>query len=41
MVYKAIPGILFGIGAGKGHPELHSPDYDFPDDIMDTGVMEY
>jgi amidohydrolase len=28
----------FGIGAGKEHPQLHNPDYDFPDDILDTGV---
>ncbi len=31
-------GLLFGIGAGKGHPELHNPDYDFPDDIIETGI---
>ncbi len=31
-------GMLFGIGAGSGHPELHSPDYDFPDEIIPTGV---
>jgi amidohydrolase len=32
------PGLLFGIGAGLGHPELHNPDYDFPDEIISTGV---
>ncbi len=31
-------GILFGIGAGLGHPELHNPDYDFPDELIGTGV---
>ncbi len=31
-------GLLFGIGAGRGHPELHNPDYDFPDDIITTGI---
>ncbi|TVR71519.1 MAG: amidohydrolase [Marinilabiliales bacterium] len=31
-------GLLFGIGAGKGHPELHNPDYDFPDDITSAGI---
>ncbi|MFO7923272.1 MAG: amidohydrolase [Bacteroidales bacterium] len=35
---KKYRGLLFGIGAGKGHPELHNPDYDFPDEIIDTGV---
>lgn len=28
------PGAMFGIGAGSNHPELHHPDYDFPDDII-------
>jgi metal-dependent amidase/aminoacylase/carboxypeptidase family protein len=31
-------GMLFGIGAGRDHPELHNPDYDFPDEIITTGV---
>lgn len=31
-------GMLFGLGSGTGHPELHNPDYDFPDEIIDTGV---
>ncbi|WP_375749392.1 amidohydrolase [Vibrio sp. HN007] len=29
-------GALFGIGSGQHHPELHNPDYDFPDEILDT-----
>lgn len=29
---------LFGIGAGKEHSELHSPGYDFPDDITETAL---
>ena len=29
------PGALLGIGAGENHVELHHPDYDFPDDIID------
>jgi amidohydrolase len=32
------PGVLFGIGAGKLHPSLHNPDYDFPDEIIPTGI---
>ncbi len=35
---KQYQGSLFGIGAGKGHPQLHSPDYDFPDDLLETGT---
>ncbi|MCA1801987.1 MAG: M20/M25/M40 family metallo-hydrolase [Rhodothermaceae bacterium] len=29
---------LFGIGAGKEHSELHSPGYDFPDEITETAL---
>ncbi|GAA5646207.1 amidohydrolase [Vibrio proteolyticus] len=31
-------GAMFCIGSGTHHPELHNPDYDFPDDIMDTAA---
>ncbi|WP_121667670.1 amidohydrolase [Mesonia aquimarina] len=31
-------GAMFGLGAGKDCPELHNPDYDFPDEIAETGV---
>ncbi len=34
-------GAMFGIGAGEGHPELHHPDYDFPDDIIITGTKMF
>lgn len=29
-------GALFCIGSGECHPELHNPDYDFPDGILKT-----
>ncbi|PKP22555.1 MAG: amidohydrolase [Bacteroidetes bacterium HGW-Bacteroidetes-21] len=29
---------LFGLGAGIQQPQLHNPDYDFPDEIIETGV---
>ena len=29
-------GFMFGIGAGETVPELHHPDYDFPDEIIDS-----
>lgn len=32
------PGVLFGIGSGEDHPQLHNPDYDFPDDIIEDSV---
>lgn len=34
-------GALFGIGAGLNTPQLHNPDYDFPDEIIETGIMVF
>lgn len=31
-------GMLFGIGAGEDCCELHHPEYDFPDDIIDPSA---
>lgn len=31
-------GAFFGLGAGEDHPQLHSPDYDFPDGIIPRGI---
>lgn len=31
-------GILFGIGSGENYPDLHNPDYDFPDELIEPGV---
>lgn len=31
-------GAMFGIGAGEDTPELHNPDYDFPDELHQAGV---
>jgi amidohydrolase len=32
-------GALFGIGAGTDAAPLHDPEYGFPDEIIETGVM--
>lgn len=32
---------LFFIGAGRAHPALHNPDYDFPDALISTGVTMF
>lgn len=32
------PGAFFGIGTGKNQPGLHNNDYDFNDQIIETGV---
>lgn len=34
-------GALFGLGSGKNHPQLHNPDYDFPDEIIENGVSVF
>lgn len=31
-------GALFGIGSGLKSPPLHSPEYDFPDDLIPLGI---
>ncbi len=33
-----IPGAMFGLGAGQDSPALHQNDYDFPDDMIGTGI---
>lgn len=34
-------GAFFGLGAGVEHPQLHNPDYDFPDSIVPRGIEIY
>ena len=31
-------GGFFGLGSGLQHPPLHNPNYDFPDEIIETGI---
>jgi amidohydrolase len=31
-------GALFGLGAGRDGPALHSPQYDFPDELIPIGI---
>lgn len=35
---ESTPGAMFGLGAGEQTPALHNPDYDFPDELIETGV---
>jgi metal-dependent amidase/aminoacylase/carboxypeptidase family protein len=35
------PGVMFLLGAGETCPPLHSPEYDFPDDLIQTGIVIY
>jgi amidohydrolase len=32
------PGAIFGLGAGLDMPELHNPDYDFPEGLIPHGT---
>ncbi|MBS4056634.1 MAG: amidohydrolase [Bacteroidales bacterium] len=34
-------GAMFGLGSGKNHPQLHHPDYDFPDEIIIDGTKMF
>jgi amidohydrolase len=34
-------GAFFCIGAGVGHPALHNNDYDFPDEILEIGMLMF
>lgn len=34
-------GAMFGLGAGTDTPALHNPDYDFPDEITETGIRMF
>ena len=31
-------GAMFGMGSGEHQPELHHPDYDFPDDLIEPAA---
>jgi amidohydrolase len=38
---QKFPGAMFGLGSGEDCPALHNPDYDFPDEITETGVKVF
>lgn len=38
---NVFPGAMFGLGAGKEQPALHASDYDFPDELIETGVKMF
>lgn len=40
-ITKRYKGAMFGLGSGENRPDLHNPDYDFPDDIIPAGVMMF
>ncbi|GAA0189739.1 amidohydrolase [Fulvivirga kasyanovii] len=34
-------GALFGLGSGEDMPDLHNPNYNFPDEILSTGILMF
>ncbi|MGM0498137.1 MAG: M20/M25/M40 family metallo-hydrolase, partial [Bacteroidota bacterium] len=38
---KQYKGALFGLGSGEETPQLHNPDYDFPEEIIEAGVKVF
>lgn len=38
---KRYEGAMFGLGAGQNRPDLHNPDYDFPDEILESGITMF
>ncbi|MEP1032565.1 amidohydrolase [Ekhidna sp.] len=38
---QKFPGAMFGIGSGENCPALHNPDYDYPDEITETGIKMF
>jgi amidohydrolase len=35
------PGAFFGLGSGHSQPQLHHPDYDYPDALIPEGIKIY
>lgn len=35
---QVFPGAMFGIGSGEKQPELHHPDYNFPDTLIEPAA---
>ena len=38
---REYPAAMFGLGAGLDTPALHHADYDFPDDLLPTGMAMF
>ena len=41
IVTQHYPGALFGLGSCTSQPPLHHPDFDFPDEIVETGAKMF
>ena len=38
---RKFPGALFGLDSGESQSQLHNPDYDFPDEIIEDVIKMY
>ena len=38
---QQFPGAMFGIGSGENHAELHHPDYEFPDELIEIAAQVF
>lgn len=38
---QVCPSFLFGLGAGESCPQLHEGTYDFPDELIETGIKMF
>lgn len=38
---QSCPSYLFGLGSGEDCPQLHEPTYDFPEELIETGVKVF
>ncbi len=38
---QQFPGAMFGLGSGEKQPELHNPDFDFPDELLNKGITMF
>lgn len=36
---KEVGGVFLGLGSGENHPQLHTADYEFPDEIIKQGIL--
>ena len=40
-ITRRYKGGMFGLGSGENMPELHNPDYNFPDEIIPSGIKMF
>jgi metal-dependent amidase/aminoacylase/carboxypeptidase family protein len=41
LITQRFSGAMFGVGSGEDCAALHNPDYDFPDEIIETGIKMF